>query len=221
MRKAQLRLVFLFQSRVRSGLVTLVLPCVLGVFALSACKGSGTADKDTAAQREKAVIAKATPLLGIYEITKTTRNPKVCTSEGAALSAEGRDGFVVFVMGELMFRKALMAYSCKTVAGCRKHAKKWEGGTFHYSFRKITGGKLTGVKIFTGFFRKSVCKNGHSASNTVVPDGAGVTITVRSTKVDYPANAEGHCDTRIVRKRIKGKPCNELTVIRAKKVASL
>ncbi len=218
------------RNRFRAALVAVLIPTVpvfyvgisggLGTLALSACKGNKS-DKDTAAEREKAVIAKATPLLGIYKITKTTHNPKVCTAEGAVLSDEGRDGFVVLVMGELMVRKALMAYSCGTVAECRKHVQKWEGGTFHFNFREITKGKLTGAEYFTGFFRKSVCKNGHTATSTVVSEGTGVTITVRKIKVSYPANAKGHCDTRTARKRAKGKPCNDLTVIRTKKIANL
>jgi len=191
----------------------------LTVFA-SACHKKSD-DKDEFAEQEKQVVAKAKPLLGIYQITAATRNPKACTAEGPALDLKDRDGYVVLVMGEMIGRQALMAYSCKSVAVCKQHAKKWSGGTFSYGFREITDGKLTAREFFTGFSRKGKCERGAVSKILLVPDGPGIKITVHKTQVDYPAGPDKMCSTRTVRRLVKGKPCSQLTVYRAKKISGL
>ncbi len=205
-------------SRIRH--VPIVALALALAFVAGACKKK-TDDKDEFAEQEKQVVAKAKPLLGIYRITAATRNPKVCTAEGPALDMKGRDGYVVLVMGEMIGRQALMAYSCESVAVCKKHAKKWTGGTFSYGFREITDGKLTAREFFTGFSRKGKCERGAVSKILLTPDGAGIKIAVHKTLVDYPADPDKMCSTRTVTKLVKGKPCNQLTVYRAKKISGL
>lgn len=179
-------------------------------------------DKGMSNDSEKKLIEAAKPYLGIYQITASTRNDKGCEGEGESILNKDSDGYVVMSLAPGLLGKVLQVASCKDVPQCKEYAKKWGGGDFMVSFGDVSGKALTGVEFFTGFSSKDkTCEKGSTAALTLQKDGPGIRIEKRAVLVSYPADEKGFCSTTEVKKHAKGKPCSQLSVIRAKRVSDL
>jgi hypothetical protein len=200
---------------------------VLGT--LSACGSS--ADGDGADQGAPLSAASVQALEGIYEVSSFTRNEAAC-EVGASVLSSLKDHYFVIFARVVLGTQTLELVSCGDEANCRMVAQQGKTNS-PYSFEYgLTLSSSESDAIVTGFSATSG-SSFESASNlcsrtyvthrlTSATDGS-VHVESRTTPLADAPKDDGVCwvEPEDQKAEAAGKPCAELRVIDAARIADL
>ncbi len=195
---------------------------LIAIIALIAAPGGCGKGSDRSRSSGPDIEKVAKEYQGIYQVVKMTRSKGSCKAEGASILEKKDEKYFVAFLTDTLVGKGLSVFSCKDPADCKEKTSGKKAASFIYLFTEAKGKGIAGVETFTGFSRDGRCKNARDAALTLEKEGQEkVVLRVRAVTLSYPAPKDRMCSTKITRKLAKGKPCNEYTVIHARRVGPL
>ena len=154
---------------------------------------------------------------GMYTLDTITQNDGSCTAGGESLRDVIDDSHLVAKRCSLASSPCLALASCSGLDACRDLANTLVGNptagdSLNYVFVANDGETVTGTAVYPGTSDGGVCRDGGIEQQTLMLDGAMLTVELRGHLSDYPVE-NGTCSLGAARQHGSASECTRLRVI--------